>query len=320
MRRKLLLVGRPAVGKTTIRKIIFEGINPKELINNPLEPTRGVETKIYNWMDLELGLFDISGQELNMIFNEEEEKINSFINTDAFIYVLEYPKWKSNSKEYIDDINRLCDLIERNNLKSRVIILLHKIDLYQQDKEKINIQKISKKFISSTCFSITPEVYVTSIMVNYVLYLYKSFFDILVGFSDHTIGIKHIIDKILEKNSKILCIGINVSKSIVVQSITNDFTLDVIGDIYKRIVKETFSTAKKGSIALKIENIKDVGPIISKIYKDNIEISHPLIKNMVYVFEDLKEQQIRDLMIKIRKKLNKYYLEWADKNLFISSN
>ncbi|MCK4380178.1 MAG: 50S ribosome-binding GTPase, partial [Candidatus Lokiarchaeota archaeon] len=64
MPEKITLIGRAGVGKTSIIKVMFEGENPKDLINNPLEPTRGIIPKIYSWMDIELSIFDTSGQEL----------------------------------------------------------------------------------------------------------------------------------------------------------------------------------------------------------------------------------------------------------------
>ena len=36
--KKVLLIGRAGTGKTSIKKIIFEGHNPKDLSFNPLEP------------------------------------------------------------------------------------------------------------------------------------------------------------------------------------------------------------------------------------------------------------------------------------------
>ncbi len=40
--KKILLLGRAGTGKSTIKEIIFEGKNPKDLIYNPLAPTRGI--------------------------------------------------------------------------------------------------------------------------------------------------------------------------------------------------------------------------------------------------------------------------------------
>ncbi|MBY9008028.1 MAG: hypothetical protein KGD63_14905 [Candidatus Lokiarchaeota archaeon] len=314
---KILLIGKPAVGKTTIKKIIFEGVNPLELLKSSLDPTRGIESKVYKWMDLELGLFDISGQELNIILREEEESIRSFANTNAFIYIIEYYKWKSSFQEYIDDINRIYNIIIKYNLKSQLILFLHKIDLLDRNKSKINFQKIKKEILNLIKLPIIPKIYVTSIIPKYIYYLYEAFFNILVSFSEHIYELKNIIDEILQKYSKIFCIVRNISKSIIVQSMTKDFDPDLISDVYRRIIKEALIPDKKGTIALKINKIKDVGLIISDVYRDNKEITHPLIKNIIYIFEKTEEKKIRELMTKIRKKVSNYYLKWAENNLFV---
>lgn len=71
--KKILLLGRAGTGKTSIKKIIFEGLDPKDLLYNPLEPTRGIAPTVYSWLDLKLGLFDSSGQELSYLLNNETD-------------------------------------------------------------------------------------------------------------------------------------------------------------------------------------------------------------------------------------------------------
>ncbi len=73
MVKKILFIGRAGVGKTSIMQVIFEGKDPKNLILFPLVPTRGILSSVYKWMDLELGVFDTSGQELLFILENEDE-------------------------------------------------------------------------------------------------------------------------------------------------------------------------------------------------------------------------------------------------------
>jgi len=42
MVKKITIVGRANVGKTNITKMMFEGGHPKDLMINPLSPTRGI--------------------------------------------------------------------------------------------------------------------------------------------------------------------------------------------------------------------------------------------------------------------------------------
>ncbi len=59
--KKMLILGRAGTGKTTIKKVIFEGKDPNDLLYNPLQPTRGLSPSVYSWLDLNLGFFDSSG-------------------------------------------------------------------------------------------------------------------------------------------------------------------------------------------------------------------------------------------------------------------
>ena len=70
--KKIVLIGRPEVGKTSIKQVIFEGRTPKELIETPLKPTRGLATSHYNWFDIQCAVFDAAGQNYQQIFTQEK--------------------------------------------------------------------------------------------------------------------------------------------------------------------------------------------------------------------------------------------------------
>ena len=93
MVKKIAVVGRANVGKTSITKLNFEGLQPKDLMINPLSPTRGIVSKVYKWLDLELAIFDTSGQELPNLLIGKEEQLKAFENADALIYIFDYPNW-----------------------------------------------------------------------------------------------------------------------------------------------------------------------------------------------------------------------------------
>lgn len=62
MTNKIIIVSSSGAGKTTLRKIFFEGENALYLLRFSLEPTYGQETIILKLKE-ELGIFDLAGQE-----------------------------------------------------------------------------------------------------------------------------------------------------------------------------------------------------------------------------------------------------------------
>jgi len=254
MSNKIIMIGRASVGKTSIRKVIFEGHNPNDLLNHPISPTRGIESIVYSWMDLELGLFDTSGQELAIILREEETNIETFKSTDVIIYVIDYPNWEEKSQDYIEDIQKISRIIENNSLESQLILFLHKVDKIGL-KKKIPYKKIRKKILDSVDLPITPRLYFTSISPDFIYNTYNAFFEILGDLSQGCTDIKNILDKIIKKYSKLICIVLNHNNSIIIQSITDDFNPEVIRDIYKKIAQKYLTSEKMVSIALQIQVI-----------------------------------------------------------------
>src|SRR4030042_4362596 len=118
--KKLLLLGRAGTGKTSIKKIIFEGSNPNNLLYYPLEPTRGINPSIYSWLDLNLGLFDSAGQELDFLLKDENEQKIAFENTDMIIYLIDYQLWLQRSKEILNEIQLISNILESKCYNSSI--------------------------------------------------------------------------------------------------------------------------------------------------------------------------------------------------------
>ncbi len=315
MSKKIILIGRAAVGKTSIRKVIFEGVNPQEVINSPLSPTRGVESSIYSWMDLELGLFDTAGQEIDYILREETQEINYFKNTNAIIYIFDYPEWEREIELFKEHVELIKEIIQKNSLKCRLILFFHKIDLDKSKKipEK-KIQKQAKKYLS---LAEDTEIFFTSISPNYIYRAYNAFFKILGGFTQSNTQLKTILDKNIKKYSNILCLIRNHKSKIMVQSMTEDFDPEIIRDVYKKLTRDYLTSDTIVSMIVEIEII-DNEPMIQNIIKDEEEVFNPHVKNIILISKILEnKKELIDLIKKLREEFNKSYEHWIEDTLFI---
>ncbi|MHA1647872.1 MAG: hypothetical protein ACTSVL_09900, partial [Promethearchaeota archaeon] len=115
-------MGPQEVGKSTIRKWLFEGDSLYRLLENPMEPTYGYENYSYNLLQ-ELGVFDLAGQEQSRWFDENPE---IFSESDIILNILDA---RSAPKIIIDYINKVIEVQKKFAISAKVFFLIHKIDL-----------------------------------------------------------------------------------------------------------------------------------------------------------------------------------------------
>lgn len=308
MNKKILFMGRVAVGKSSIKLVIFEGHDPNMLLKQSLSPTRGIESNVYSWMDLEIGIFDISGQELNSLLEKEVIDISIFEDANIIIYILDYYNWENNFQNCIDDIRVISNIIQKYSLNTQLVLFFHKIDIFNKI-ERVPINKIKKKIINSLSLKLSPKIYFTSIEPDFMYFTYSAFFEILGTFSQEIADLKTILDTILKKYSKILCIITNLKNgSIIVQSMTDDFNTKIISDIYNNLSKKYLSSLEFNSIGVQLQNVESQ-IFISNIIKDDEEIYNLIIKNIITFSETLESKKLIKLMTTIREKVNKSYLK-----------
>ncbi len=120
--RKIVLFGPPNSGKTSILLSIFGGVEPELILNTPIEPTMGIDTAIYRWGHVDIGVFDLSGQEMEIFLGQEKNFV--FPDTDELLVVFEY----GCSPEKVIKLIKLMANVVKSFEIPEIHIIVHKID------------------------------------------------------------------------------------------------------------------------------------------------------------------------------------------------
>ena len=302
--KKILLLGRAGTGKTTIKKIIFEGTDPKDLLYNHLEPTRGITPNVYSWLDLKLGLFDSSGQELSFLLENEEdhEHLLAFENTDYVIYLLDYTGWISYSEELVNEIKKIHEILKKSPNQVKLFLFFHKIDLIGKEFDEKTIKKITDAIRKH--FNL--PLYFTSIHPGFIYNLYNAFYEILSSASKETSKLREILEREIKDYPKSMFFITNSLNSIVVQAMSKDFDTVIINHSHKLIAQlnQSFEDmTKTGNIDHLILSSRDNLNIIM----NNINLPQFSLKYLICISETITVNILIWLVGQISKKLKDFY-------------
>ena len=165
--KKVIFIGPPGTGKTTIKNVFFEMVSPLKLLKNALDPTRGINSSIYSFFDFDLGVFDLAGQENDDWFNKDNKIFNQ---TNLIICVLDVNRYLGENIEFIQDVIKLQNDLKLSNCS--IAILLHKIDLIEPLYLTQKLKAISPFLKDEKRHDIIPQIYPTSITKKYFLETY----------------------------------------------------------------------------------------------------------------------------------------------------
>lgn len=176
-KKKIILVGPPKTGKTTIKHAFFDNANPFKLFQISLKPTRGVNSDVYSFFNYTIGIFDLAGQENDNWFLTDKDV---FSNSSTILVVFDVHDSLETIIQFLIKLIRLKKDVLGNNVK--FFILIHKIDLISKEYIDLKITKITdflsiqfpneKKFIN---------IFKTSISEQFFYQSYFSILDILLN-------------------------------------------------------------------------------------------------------------------------------------------
>ena len=102
--KKILLMGKTGVGKTSIKSIIFQNKSGKDTLK--LCPTSEIEETHFNFLNIPLNILDCSGKDeyIKQYFSTKKEII--FTNVEILIFVVQpensYNKNKDEELNYFE--------------------------------------------------------------------------------------------------------------------------------------------------------------------------------------------------------------------------
>jgi GTPase SAR1 family protein len=234
---KIVFVGKPEMGKTTIKKVVFEGEDPNELVFFPLEATISQKFSVHEFMNSKIILLDTAGQSLSNLLEDEEKQIRSFENTNAIIYIFDYPSYIENSEEVINDIHRLHEINEKHKFNAKIILFLHKIDLMVAQKIGIKLALVGKQINKLLKLPEDLAIYFTSLHPNLIYTIYNALYGTIGDFSERISNLKKKIKELIQNLPKTICIVTNSEDNQVIQEISNDFSTSALYNLNEQVHK-----------------------------------------------------------------------------------
>jgi len=172
--KKMVLVGPAGVGKTSIFNSYFEMANPKTLLDDSLEPTRGINSSLYSLFNSHFGIFDLAGQENDLWFSTSQD---IFKHSNLIICIFDV---MNSLESIISFLIKILQIKKRLHLSEcKIITFIHKIDLVEPSYVFHKIKAIDDFFISQYHRGQEIDIYKTSITEEFYFSTYSILGEIL---------------------------------------------------------------------------------------------------------------------------------------------
>ncbi|MFX1325832.1 MAG: hypothetical protein ACFE8N_12840 [Promethearchaeota archaeon] len=300
MTNKITIIGPPEMGKTTIKKVIFEGEDPNDLILFPLEATIGIKYSVHDFMDTKVSLIDAPGQSLPIILKDEQKQILAFGDTSAIIYVFDYPTWISDSQDIIDDVRKIYEINKKHEFGAKIILFLHKIDLVIKKKIGSLLSLIRRQIIKQLDLPDEIPIYFTSLHPNLIYTTYNAISNTVSNFSENTSTIKERIRASLGTSLKTSFFITNQDDYLLMQEMSNDFDANVLYYLYEEI----YNKSRSSEVILGQVTVVDLGPKLFHLLIENFDNINPNFKYILLFSETLEKGDMIKILDELKKDLN----------------
>lgn len=301
--KRVALVGKPEVGKTTIKKVVFEGEDPNELVLFPLEATISINYSVHEFMDMKISLLDTPGQSLPLLLQDEEKQLTSFENTGAIIYIFDYPTWITDSQDIIDDIQTLYKINKKLGFGSKIVLFLHKVDLLIDKKIGSRLDLIGKQITTQLDLPDKFPIYFTSLHPNLIYTIYNAISDTFSNFSEDSAKLKALSQELIKDSSKTICFVSNRDDNLIIQASSPDFDTTTLYYLYEKI----YHSSKTTEQSLFNSKFINAGSKLLYAVVEDIGNFHSNFKNLLLFSETMKENDLNILIDEIKKKLEQIY-------------
>jgi len=291
--RKIILVGKSAVGKTSIKKFFFESASAEHLLNSPIEPTYGLVHYTYEWMDLDLGIADLAGQEIEQFLDGTYfTDLDPFDQVDLVLYVFDPHYWRDNSKLIVEHIEKIQGIVQKKKIDAKIYVFCHKIDLIDE--------KAFSSFKNEIMYTLPEEVQdhliFTSIHSKYLHQLVRGMQKVIGTMSPHTNDMEEVIYesiKALTKTSVII-----FKKNFILLQVSSEDATFINFQILKEFIVMAKSLVEQFGKKQFELTIKGLSFCISYGFLNLIEDEQILI-----ISENLVEKEIKKLRDSIQYSL-----------------
>lgn len=281
MSKKIIFVGPPQAGKTTLRKVFFEGENPTRLLKFSLDPTRGQENIILD-LNESIGIFDLAGQENEQWLKKDNNSI--FFNAQIIIIVIDV---RTPIEEIMGFARKVLSICNGSTSFQTIYLLIHKIDLVDQTK----IRELKYQLNNAMGDINHVKILFTSIKKEYFPQTFSIFLTILKKCLSSEKSFDKFDFKLLEK----LIISFNqIGDEIIISKNELQRKLNISEDLVNKIIK---SLDANGLIQILDLNGKNVINLTDKGKKSFEELRTDYENVFEYKYDPLFSNNFQDIKI-----------------------